>query len=402
MKKGSIFILIGIILAAAVFYGVRYVRTPLDTQTIQMTKREEIFTGETYIIRNESVYTAPTAGTVYHYAAEGARVSKSSLVSAVYNGQVNEETLQELNNVDKKIAQAEEDQRENELYVSDTSGNESRLATIRKEIVEAAAKNDIAKMAEYKAQINRIQSGEVNSDESALADLQQERAEIESRIGQTKKDIYSQISGIFSTTMDGLESVLTPESIMSYTVEDFENIPKPKANTTPVSIANIGDDVCKVADNHVWYVMMLADKKDLANVKVGTTAEIRFDKLPGVQTEVEVLEITEEPEGDKAVIIFKSERYSEGAFSIRDSAAEVILESYEGFSVPVHAIRVQDGQTGVLVQRGNSEVFKKCEVIFTDARTETAIVKAITGEQNMLTIGDRVIIGEKTDNPTPN
>ena len=156
-----------------------------------------------------------------------------------------------------------------------------------------------------------------------------------------------------------------------------------------------------MADNHVWYVMMLVDKEDLSNVKTNTAAEIRFDKIPGVQTAVNVVHIAEALDGDKAVIVFKSERYSEGVFSIRESAAEVILKSYEGFEIPVHAIRVKDGQTGVMIQKGTGEIFKKCEVIYTDAQSETAIVKAVTGERNILTVGDRVVLGEKTDNPDP-
>ncbi len=402
MKRGSIYFFIGIVLAAAVFYGVRYVRTPIDTQEIRVAKREESFAGQAYIIRNESVYSAPTAGTIYHYAAEGARVSKNSLISAVYNGEVNEETLQELNNIDKKIEQIENNKAKNELYVSDDSTNENRLENIRREIVEAAFKNDISKMAEYKDQINQIQSGEAaNADENTLAMLKQERIEIESRIGQIKQDVYSQISGIFSTAIDGLEQVLTPESVMNYTVEDFQHIPEPRISNTPKSAADLGENICKVADNHVWYVMMLVDKEDLSNVKTNTAAEIRFDKIPGVQTAVNVVHIAEALDGDKAVIVFKSERYSEGVFSIRESAAEVILKSYEGFEIPVHAIRVKDGQTGVMIQKGTGEIFKKCEVIYTDAQSETAIVKAVTGERNILTVGDRVVLGEKTDNPDP-
>lgn len=401
MRKGSIFIIIGIVLAAAVFYGVRYVRTPIDTQEIRVAKREESFSGQAYIIRNESVYPAPAAGTVYHYTGEGARVGKNSLVSAVYNGQVNEETLQELNNIDKKIQQVENDKTKNELYVSDASTNENRLENIRKEIVDAAFKNDISKMQEYKDRINQIQSGEAVSDENTLAMLKQERIEIESRIGQTKQDVYSQISGIFSTAIDGLEQVLTPETIMDYTTEDFRKIPEPRVSNTPKSMANAGENICKVADNHVWYVMVLVDKKDLANVKTDTAAEIRFEKIPGVQTAVNVVHIAEEPEGDQAVVVFKSERYSEGVFSIRKSDAQIILKSYEGFEIPVHSIRVKDGQTGVMVKKGTGEIFKKCEVIYTDTQSETAIVKAVTGERNILAVGDRVVLGEKTDNPNP-
>lgn len=399
MKKGSIFIIIAIALAATIFYGVRYVRQPLETQEIQMVKREEKFSGQAYIIRHEGVYSAESAGTIYHYANEGARVRKNTLVSAVYNGVVEEETLQELNTIDQKIAQIEADSGKSTLYVADVSKEENRLESIRNEIVEAASENDASKIPEYKERINQIQSGETLDPESTLADLQQKRSEIENNIGQGKTDIYSEMSGIFSTAIDGLEQVLTPESILTYTVEEFEHIPEPRMAATQKTIANIGETVCKVADNHVWYVMMLVDKEDVANVKTGTVAEIRFDKIPGVQTEVSVMQITEEPEGDRAVLILKSERYSEGAFSIRESMAEVILKTYEGYEVPVHAVRVKDGARGVMVQRTGGEVFKKCEVIYTDPKTETAIIQGISGEINGLNIGDRIIIGEKTDNP---
>lgn len=399
MKKGSIFVIAGVILAAVVFYGVRYVRAPIGTQTLQMVTREERFPGEAYIVRDEIVYTAPTTGTLYSYTDEGARVGKNRLIAAVYDGVVEEKTLQELNNLDKKIEQLEEDKAQRELFVTDENSTESQLEKLKDNIIEAAAENDIAQISEYKEYINKINSGEFTYDDNTLEMLKAEKTEIELQIGHTKQDILSQNSGVYSNNVDGYEDILAPESIMDFTLDAYRGLEDPGPAAVQKVVVTQGDQVCKVADNHVWYVMALVDKQYAEPLSEGTAATIRFNQLPGVETPVTIEKIVREEGDEQALIIFKSERYSEGVFSMRTSDIEVVLASYEGFEIPVHSLRVQDGETGVMVQKGQAEVFKKCEVIYTDQQAETVIVQPVTGEQNLLTVGDKVILGEKTELP---
>ena len=123
---------------------------------------------------------------------------------------------------------------------------------------------------------------------------------------------------------------------------------------------------------------------------------MRFDLLPGVEASGAIEYISSEASGaDKNVVVVKFEQYKEGVFSIRFSEMEMILESYEGFKVPISALRVENGERGVLVKNGATRVFKPCNVIYTDTERETVIVSPVRGGNTMLVNGDKILIGEK-------
>lgn len=411
MKKTA-----AIIGVAAVFalicYCVRYVQTPVSTLAAYTVTREETINCDAYIVREETVYTAPAAGKFYSYAKEGARVGRNRKICTIYGGSVNEEMLKELGTIDSKIEELSTSVVDSDSFQSDSGSAESRLVTIQQGIDDAAAKNDVAAIAKYKAEIAAIAAGETTgSNADNLEELKRQKAELEANITGTKSDIESTVSGIYSTAVDGFEETLTPLAAKSMTVADFAAIqPQEETKQTPApdesaapdeesgvrSVAR-GERVCKIVDNHEWYVMALVKKTDAADLEVGSSIRIRFGKLPGEETSVTVVSLSNEaPEQEKAVLLLKCDSYSEGAFSIRTSDIELIKKSYSGFQVPVHAVRVVDGQNGVMVRDGGKEVFKPCKVIYKDDENDIAIITPDTADnKKMLTQYDMIVLGEK-------
>ena len=104
---------------------------------------------------------------------------------------------------------------------------------------------------------------------------------------------------------------------------------------------------------------------------------------------------TEDSEIDKNVVVVKCEQYKEGAFSLRFSEMELILESYAGYRIPVSALRVEGEKKGVLVKNGGVQIFKPCNVVYTDIPGETVIISPVSGTQNMLREYDNIVVGEK-------
>ena len=86
MKKRGVLIILLITLAAILFYGYRYVNSPIKTKTAKLEQLEEIITSDAFVIRNEAVYNAETSGTLYNYITDGARVAKNMQISTVYRG----------------------------------------------------------------------------------------------------------------------------------------------------------------------------------------------------------------------------------------------------------------------------------------------------------------------------
>ena len=97
-------------------------------------------------------------------------------------------------------------------------------------------------------------------------------------------------------------------------------------------------------------------------------------------------------------MILECKKYIEGIFSVRQSTVEIISQQYKGFEIPIYAVRVKDGQQGVMVQYGINEIFKPCKVIFTNKDNDTVIIESVTENvRNPLEQYDKIVLGEKAD-----
>lgn len=395
MKK-SIVIIVAAAIIAVIFYGVRYVSSPVDTMVAEAKTKESVISSEGIIVYNESVYKAGNTGTFYSYTGEGERVGKDRCVATVYNGVVDNEILQSLNNIDKKIADVEEDNKRNGAYVTNSSSEQATIENVKAEIIDAVIEDDVSKMSEYKNKLKQASGTEGESDEKqTLTQLKNEKKNIESQITQKNKDIYSTISGIYTTELDGLEEVITPQELSNFTVSDYRSLKESEEGMMGNRTVEEGTPVCKVVDNHEWYVVCVISKADRERIKEGDSVKVRVSELPGENVDAKIDYISEEEEGaEEYVAVVKCERYLEGVFNIRKSGVEIILASYYGFEVPIYAIHVQDGKNGVMVQRGNSQIFKECTILNRDDENATVIVEA-AGGSSQLTVGDKIILGEK-------
>lgn len=394
MKKSIYFILI-VVICFCVFYGIRYAENPVDTQTAIFEVYENKIDTTGYIVRTEQVYTAPVPGMVYHNIQEGTRVGKGRVLSTIYTGDVSEETLQELNGINQKIAELETEG-EKTSYMAGGNNSEEDIENIKNNIITAKRTRKIDKIANYKAQINAIITGDSKSEETVTLDgLRAKKSSIEASLTSPKTDIYSQISGVFSKNVDSLEEILTPKDVLTYKVADYEALAEVAKENK--STADSGQPICKVINNHEWYVMTTVKKEEAGDLKLGKAVKMRFGYLPGVTANGKIEYMSQEDSNtDKMVVVIKFEEYREGVFSLRFSEMELILESYEGYRIPVSALRVtEDGKKGVLVKTLGSQVIKPCNVVYSDTVGQTVIITPVSGSKNLLREYDSIVIGEK-------
>lgn len=396
MKKNGVLIILLIAAAAVLFYGYRYINSPVKTKTAKLERLEEVVSANAFISRNEVVYSAETSGTLYNYVPEGARVGKNMLISTVYRGTVNEELVRELNNIDVKIEKLKKRVEQNETFTKDNSSTENKIEKVKNDIITAALGENYSKISEYKSSINYLSGGTQDNGAAEIADLSAQKTRMEAQLSNEKTDIYSTISGVFSDNADGYESILTPEAILNYRVGDYAKITAAEVRQRVSNEVNAGEAVCKVADNHNWYVMTVLPAEKAQELKEKKTVLIRFDDLPGEEVSASVEYVSEE-EADETnrVVILKSDRYLEGVYSMRSGAMDIIVNRYVGFEVPVYAVRTKDGKTGVMKALGNSEIFCECDIVFSDEENGTVIVYPSKEANKTLEVGDSIVLGEK-------
>lgn len=390
MKK-NFFLIILTAAAIAVFYGVRYVRLPVDTEVAYITKCEEKISGSAFFIRNESVSKANKSGMLYTYPSDGDRVGKTHKIATIYNSSVNPELLQEINNIDKKIKSIKTNASQN--MQNSNEPDEARIVEYTENIIDAVYEDDLREIYLIKNDIKAIRDGTVPEISDDLSELQERKDILEEKMGKSKNDIYSQQAGVFISGTDGFEHTLTPEIITNMTVSDFDALPR-DIEQKRLSDVSDGDEICKVADNNEWYIVMKAESEKLSKVKKDDNVKIRFDIAPGEEVGAEIYHISNDENG-YALLFIKCEKYVEEIFSARTSEIEVVLRQYTGYRVPIYAIRVENNQTGIMIKKGLDEVFKPCEIVYRNDEEGFVVIRSEENSPNEIKQNDVIILGEK-------
>lgn len=389
-----IFIFIVVLVTAASIY---YIAVPVNTQELSyQTVKKSMKTNTAYIVRDEEILFADTAGTIYNNVRDGERISAQTLIATIYNANVSAATLKSLRTIDNKIEeQLQSDGEFNDLRF-DRTDTESKVAAIVEDIPNVVRRNDVLRIAEYRQMINDIRQGNETGEENVLEDLHAQKAELEEKIHSTKSEIKAPQAGVFTTYTDGLEGFLKDEDITTYTVEYLKSLPATQNDRITNIDVTDGDAIGKIVNNHVWYLVMSAPSKSMADHEKGESVTLMLDTLGEKDIKGTIYHIGEVEEDQTQCVVIKCSTYIEGAFSYRASKAELIFESYSGYKVPIHSIHSDaNGDRYVKCRVGARECACYCTVEYTNVDEEYIIINSAPYAQNKLENMERIIVGEK-------
>ena len=388
-----IFVVIVVLVMASAIY---YVSVPINMQDLSYeTVKKSISAQRAYIVRDEEIYYADTSGTIYNNVRDGERIKADALLATIYHTDVSSDTLKALRTVDNKIREHSQSKREFTDFRFDRTDTESKVAAIIEDIPKAAARNDVARVAQCKQAINDLRAGLELSDEDVLKTLYEQKNEIEEKISSSKSEIFTNKAGIFTTYTDGLENFLIDDDIDTYTVSYIKSLPDTVNDRITSQSVGAGSPVCKIVNNHVWYLLMAVPTEEIEQYKKGTQVTVVLDAIGENNINGEIYNISEEENGESLCVI-KCSTYKEGAFSYRVSKAELIFESHSGYRVPIHALRTdKEGNKYVKCSKGANEYNCYCVVEYTNAEEEYVIIRSQEQARNKLDDMERIIVGER-------
>ena len=393
--KRIFIIALSIAVAAVAGFGIYYVMSPVNTQRLEYITQENSINTNGFIIRDEWVMYTRSAGTVYHSAAEGERVAKDSVIGELFYGDVSEDSIKELAVVDNKIKNARADTEIDALTQLDGTGVENNIYERENMIIAAAEDNDILSVSKYKNDINSLRQNGALPDSNAVGELEAQREQIIAGIGVAKEDITANISGVFTTYEDGYESMLTPSDIENYDTAYFESLSQSPQVRKIDDKAEAGGAICKIVNNHVWYVMMDVSADIISERGEGDSVKMRFNNMAGTVVDGTIYHISEEENG-RNVVTVKCSTYVENAFSYRLADVDLIFESYNGYKVPVHAIHTdEDGKQKVIGVSNGRQYDCYCNLLFTNTDSGYTIVQSTDDAANKLSQMERIVVGER-------
>lgn len=396
-----------IVLTVLCYFGINlvaYFSDPFTTTVAYSYTNNHAVTVSGYVVREE----APIEGEgelVYFSRGEGERVSKGGSVALVYD---NRQALDDANTVRNL-----EEQLQQLRYARSLASGIQSTVSLDKNVNDALAafhaaraRDHVGSASDAASQLRSAvlrysyaYSGTEDLD-SSIAAMESRIAELSESISGATRSVRAPDSGLFSSLVDGYESVLTPETLTTMTVDDYRDI-------KPAPVSGMG----KLVYGSRWYFVTLLRETDAKNVAKGQTVTLRFQSGLDMDLSLTVDRVSSADGGQVLVVLSSSENLNLTTL-LRRQNAQLIFESYSGLRVPRSAVRIvwetvtdeqgnpvlnADGTEkktqvyGVYTRWGNSARFKKVEILWQE--DEYMLVRSLQ-EGDMarrLRAGDEVI-----------
>ncbi len=365
LKRVGLYIAGAILSVCLVFYlGFHLWRTftrEVKIQPVSETTIEKTTETEGYIFRKEQTLLFSTAGdaennTLFPMVSDGKRLAKGAQAARLYTGS-SMDIRAKVAEIDQKIALLQE-------CVSGDVKNLKNSQTIDAEIVailsQIRAAGDSGKTTDVGMQraafleaVNKrmILSGIGTEFGSEIAALQAERDSLVSGLGSCLEAVATPVSGYYYASCDGYESVFTADFLTDDALT-YRGL-MDKLRSAPVSDSKAAG---KIVTDSAWFLVCTLEREYLDVYENTKSCTVYFRAGEEYRLDMEVYKILE---GDERFAIILTTREMPSGFDFsRMQTVRFPTAEYTGFQIPVSAVRVVDGITGVYVLDGSTVAFR--------------------------------------------
>ena len=272
-------------------------------------------------VRNETVLTSQ--GYAACTVSDGEHISAGQTIAVQYSDRDSVVLSDELRSLNARIA-----------LLSSGSDNTPAPDSDTRALAGAVARGDLSELA-YLADCARA-----SVFDSGYGDRAQELSALSARASALSsrasagRDIAAEMSGTFSSHVDGYEGI-TPEKLGELTPSLLGSM---RSENAGVSSGAYG----KIVSGTTWYFASVMAEEDAQRLAAGETAHIRFTKTLNAEMDMTVVSVGASADG-KRVVIFSSDHALEETSSVRELTGEVIFSSETGLLVPKEAVHEDDG-----------------------------------------------------------
>lgn len=387
--KGSIWLktVIGLLaLVFVVYQTYSMVYKPITTATAVSYDTYEGIEINGYFVREEMLIDYKITGTERYVVDEGEKVAKGGTIAEVYSS------------ADIAAAHERVDELTEEIQVLESINSVSdpssvNLDTLNNRIehayVNLLSLTDLKKFSELDSSLNellmllnkkQILTGEAQGFDSLLTTLKTELSSLKSTLQAPTSKVSAPASGYFIHQADGLESILTFNSLE----EIDESIFKKIANATP------SDAFGKIVSSQNFYIIAKMEDDDYLNFSEGDSLNLRTSISGNEELKATVYKINVSENKNSAIVVLSCQAMNGQFALVRSAPITIVTEEYEGIRISNNAVRYSEGVPGVYIIQGSIVKFKPIEIVY---RTETFTLckKSEDGNSDTIRLYDEVI-----------
>ncbi len=353
------------------------------------------------IVREEETLSG-NSDIVNVVVSEGARVAVGEEVAQLYrdssalaNQQELSELEQELEQLNSILSSSLENQVDLERQILQTILNLRQQAAVGEmSALETSAQNLRTLTLQYALADSSEDDGLTETINQAIDDLEEQISALSAQSTGGTTSLTSSSSGLFSQIVDGLESVLTPQAVLSMSPSQLE-----AALSAPASTDGL---VGKVVTGDSWYYAAVITEEQAQVLSEGEELLLVLASSLELTMEVEQLGAAED---GQLVLVLSGDRSLADVLALREQTAELVLERYEGIRIPQKALRIEEETTtdeetgesvtvqvtGVYTVVGVQAQFNPVEIVA--AGSDYYLVTPATEDSDhLLRAGDEVIV----------
>ncbi len=362
----------------------------LESTDVVKTETEFSHSCIATVFRNEQVIEGDGSGVLSYEVQNGEKVQNGKVVAKIYEDSENiralvaqKEELQEqlsflksAKNLESSYSASAVDKKINELTgrlsKSAGDGNHALCARLSEEI-------------QLMLCIKELKNGRTDYKEQ-IAELEKSIAEAVENMGDSKSLLKVRESGYFYSECDGYEVLSQLGELSALTLEQLEAA----ENTKP---ADNSLAVGKLVSEHSWQILVPITYEESLNFKNGNEYSVSFSNYSEKVTMK--LEKTVRKAGvENSYLIMSCERIPSGFPFTRKSEVSIAYKSFEGFKIPLSALRTVEDYTGVYVLHGSVVEFRRVSITALDGSYAICDPDYVASEGNYISLKfyDKIIV----------
>ncbi len=357
--------------------------TPLTTAVAMEYEARDALVVPGYVVREETILTTFSAITA-PLRNEGEKVGNGQAVAMAYDNATQRQTQTEIDTIASQLEQL--------AYVNSASNQDdtaldgailTQLLAVSRSVSRDAIPEADGNGVKLKGLVLRryADTEDLTALDARVASLEQELTNLESSASLGGREIVAPHSGYFSATVDGYETVLTPENVGQWTTETL-------ATVAPDAIPQ--GAFGKLIAQDEWDYLATVGTKAVEKISLGDWISLSFSPDFSSIYRGKVSSIGD-TEGSTTTISIHFYGGLADVTMLREQTGHLLLNTYEGLGVPKSAIRVNEaGQSGVYILESAKAKWKSVDILYDNG--ENYVVALDKSSTSNLWPGDEIIV----------
>ncbi|MBQ7300903.1 MAG: hypothetical protein IJW77_13800 [Clostridia bacterium] len=343
--------------------------TEVETASITFTTQEQVSEYDAYIFRGESLlYTSPgDAGNINFLLEDGTKVSVGEEVCQVYAGSNSAESGIALAEIEDKLEMLRNSNLEENVNYSDTQLIDTAINdayyTLLSRMADGAAGYAMAKADDLVSAMNQrlIITKHVENFDRQIADLEARRTALITGSGTAAESVFSDCAGYYYSDIDGFEEIFSSEKISNLTLDEYDSLISSAADVSLQKNRLGGTNCGKIVTEYNWYIGVKITTEESRSYTEGYTYTVIFPYNSDLRIEMILDRMILQADDDRVVLVFRTNSIPEHFSFLRRQSVQIVTNTWEGYKVPISAVRIIDGVQGVYILEGYVVEFRRID-----------------------------------------